>query len=104
MLKGIRHEAILRMVAFRDVFHEWPLLKAPMTPVLSPLIITLQSEKPCRTSHKIAISRATDSAQPMSLSSPSQPVRRCQAAHRLPTMRPMPHVEDASTHTSGSTE
>ena len=42
MLKGTRHEAILKIVALHDTFHEWPLLKAPITPVLSPLTVMSQ--------------------------------------------------------------
>src|SRR5882724_11548224 len=104
MLKGTRHDAILRMVALRNTFREQPLLKAPITPVLSPLTVTSQSDKPCWTIHRMASSRATDSAQPMSQSSLSQLARRCHAAQCSPTTRPMPHDDEAATHMSGSIE
>jgi len=103
MLKGTKQDAILRIVAFHEAFRERPLLNAPITPVLSPLTMMSQSEKPCPTSQRTANSRATDSAQPMSLSLQSQPGRRRQAAQRSPTTIPTPQDEDASTHISGST-
>src|SRR5882672_10477404 len=45
-----------------------------------------------------------DLAQPMSLLSFFQPGRRDHAYQRLPDTMPIPQVEDASTHMSGSTE
>jgi len=104
MLKCTRHEAILWIVALHDMFHEWHLLKAHITPVLSPLNVTSQSDKPCWTIHRMASSRATDSAKPMSRSSLSQFSRRHHAAQCSPTTRPMPHDNETSTHMSRSIE
>src|SRR5882724_9567770 len=85
------------------MFHEQPLLKAPMTLVLSPLTLISQSEYPCCMIHNTASSSAMASAQPMSLLSFFQLTDNCQAAQRSPMTMPMPQVVDASTQISGST-
>jgi len=101
-LKGTRQDAILRIMELREEFHKQPLLNVPMTPILLPLTIISQSENLFLTSQRMANLRATDLAQLISLSSWSQPRRRCHADQYSFTTKPMPQDEDALTQMSGS--
>src|SRR5882672_7466986 len=91
------------MESFCGTLCERPLPKAPIKLILSPRIVTSQSEKPSWMSHKIANSRATASAGPISLPQPFHPETKRHAAHLQPKMMPTPQEVEASTHREGST-
>src|SRR5882724_4455984 len=82
---------------------EQPFGKAPITPVLSPQIFTSLSSSDSSMTHSTAISRATDSAQLMSLPSDFHPAFNLHVAQCSPTTTPMPQLIKASTHILGST-
>jgi len=103
MLKWTSEEAILQMAALWDILHDWPLLNAPITPVLSPLTVTSQFTNSDWTSNKMASSNAIDSAHQISLSPCFHPSQRHQAAHQLLTTRLIPQEDEASTQMSGLT-
>ena len=70
--------------------------------VLSQWTFIEQSCKPLDVSHMTAISIATDSSQPMSLTANCQPSVSFHEAHLSFIMRPIPHKVDASTQMSRS--
>src|SRR5882724_661555 len=104
MLLGIIKVAMQQMESFWCAFRDLPLLNALITPVLSPQIVTRQSLNSRATINSTASSRATDSAQPISLPPEAHLGVSFHAAHWCPIMSPMPQFVEVSTQMSGSTD
>src|SRR5882724_10995967 len=81
---------------------EHPFQNEEITEVLSQWILMHASCQLPWTSHRMASSTVTASAQPMSQLPPCQPLRSYQASQFESTNKPMPHDVDVSTQMSGS--
>jgi len=81
---------------------EHPFQNEEITEVLSQWILMHASCQLPWTSHRMASSTVTASAQPMSQLSWAHPSRIFQASHLSPVQRPRPQEVDASTHRSRS--
>src|SRR5882724_6659338 len=81
MLLGIMDEVIRWIESLRGMLRDLPLSTAPMTPVLSPWIVIVQSTKFRLIKMRMASSRAIDLAQPISIPSAFHPGISFHAAH-----------------------
>ena len=81
MLLGIMDDVICWMESLRGMLRDLPLSNAPMTLVLSPWIVMVQSTRLRSIKMRMASSRAIDSAQPMSLPSTFHPGVSFHVAH-----------------------
>src|SRR5882672_9399802 len=99
-LEAVRIAVICMSDWFLSGLSERPFQKELMTEVLSQWTFIEKSCKPLDVSHMTAISIATDSSQPMSLTANCQPPISFHEAHLSFIMSPIPHEVDESTHTS----
>ena len=101
-LKRIRDEVMHHIQSLQGVEQEWPLLKAPMTPVLSPCTRTCMSRVLLDVTQSMASSSTMASAQTMSLPSAFQLGASLHAAHDSAMTSLMPQSIKASTQMSRS--
>ena len=102
-LPNMRSVLLLTVELLRVWFREWPLSKAPMTPVLSEWTTTSTLRNPRLIRDKTASSRAMDSAQLMSWSAAHHPSASSHANQPLGIQLLMPKEVKALICMSGST-